>query len=52
MTSSAQIIRDNREMMFTASPEERASFAKKTFDAIEAEDKAAAEVRVTAKHAN
>ena len=34
------IIRDNREMMFKATPEERAAFSKKTFDAIDAEDKA------------
>jgi len=34
------VIRANREMMFKASPEERAAFAKKVFDAVEAEDKA------------
>lgn len=33
-------VRGNREMMFKASPQERAVFAKKLFDAIEAEDKA------------
>lgn len=32
-------VRGNREMMFKASPQERAVFAKKLFDKIEAEDK-------------
>lgn len=34
------VIRDNREMMFKASPAERAAFAKKVFDTVDAEDKA------------
>lgn len=32
-------VRGNREMMFKASPQERAAFAKKLFDKIDAEDK-------------
>jgi hypothetical protein len=35
-----EVIRDNREMMFKASPEERAAFAKKVLDKVEAEDRA------------
>ena len=34
------VIRDHREKMFKAAPEERAAFAKKVFDAVEAEDRA------------
>lgn len=34
------VVRGNREMMFKASPQERANFAKKIFDQISAEDKA------------
>lgn len=34
------VVRGNREMMFKASPQERAAFAKKIFDNISAEDKA------------
>lgn len=34
------VVRGNREMMFKASPQERAAFAKKVFDKIEAGDKA------------
>lgn len=34
------LVRNNREMMFKASPQERAAFAKKVFDQVEAEDKA------------
>lgn len=34
------VIRANREKMFKASPEERAAFAKKVFDAVDAEDRA------------
>lgn len=34
------VIRANREMMLRASPEERAAFAKKVFDAVDAEDRA------------
>lgn len=35
-----EVIRANREMMIKASPEERAAFAKKVFDAVDAEDRA------------
>lgn len=35
-----EILRDNREMMLKATHEERAAFAKKMLDAVEAEDKA------------
>ena len=34
-----EILRDNREMMLKATHEERAAFAKKMLDAVEAEDK-------------
>jgi hypothetical protein len=37
-----QEIRDNRAMMFSASPEERAAFAKKVFDKVVSEDKGSA----------
>lgn len=39
------IIRDNREMMFKATPEERAAFSKKVFDQVDAEDKARGQSR-------
>jgi hypothetical protein len=35
-----EVIRDNREKMFGYSPEQRAAFAKKVFDHVDAEDKA------------
>jgi hypothetical protein len=35
-----EIIRNNREQMFKFSPEERAAFAKKVFDQVDAEDRA------------
>ena len=34
-----ETVRGNREMMFKASPQERAAFAKKVFDQIDAEEK-------------
>jgi hypothetical protein len=34
------VVRNNRDMMFKASPQERANFAKKAFDQIDAEERA------------
>ena len=39
------LIRDNREKMFRASPQERAEFAKKIFDQVDAEEKARSQRR-------
>ena len=35
-----QIVRDNRDKMFSYTPDQRASFAKQAFDKAEAEDRA------------
>ncbi len=35
-----EVIRDNRDMMFKASPQQRAEFSKKVFDKIDSEEKA------------